>query len=349
MRGMQIIIAILIVAQCLVASAEETVFYGACDASAAVALDENTFVVADDEDNVLRIYSLKSPGMPLAKYSLDNFLGVQEDSHSESDIEACTRVGNLIYWITSHGRNKKGKWRNSRYRFFATKVIHQEGKYLLKPEGIAFDNLLSALVSYVGINLKASVGVIGEDSGKSLAPKENGLNIEGLSTNADGSVLYIGLRNPMSGKQALLIPIENPNSVIHGKAEPLLGEPVHLKFQSRGIRSIEYSTYHQRYFLVAGDRSDKSSSVLYSWDGIPKSVPKKIKSFLNLNPEAIAPIPGHNKIQIFSDDGTVAHRVLQEESFDKLVDGKCACKSLKDPKKKSFRSLDLSLKKESVH
>ena len=68
MRGMQIIIAILIVAQCLVASAEETVFYGACDASAAVALDENTFVVADDEDNVLRIYSLKSPGMALAKY-----------------------------------------------------------------------------------------------------------------------------------------------------------------------------------------------------------------------------------------------------------------------------------------
>ena len=87
------------------------------------------------------------------------------------------------------------------------------------------------------------------------------------------------------------------------------------------------------------------SSVLYSWDGVPESVPKKIKSFINLNPEAIAPIPGHNKIRIFSDDGTVAHRVIQEDSFDQLVDGKCACKSLKDPKKKRFRSLVLALKK----
>jgi len=283
--------------------------------------------------------------MPLTQYSLDVFLGVQEESHPESDIEACTRVGDLIYWITSHSRNKKGKWRNSRYRFFATKVIREDGKFSIQPEGIAIDNLLGSLTSCPDLDLKARVGIIGEDSGKSLAPKENGLNIEGLSTNADGSVLYIGLRNPIPEKQAVLIPLKNPNAVIHGKAKPMLGSPVHLKVQSRGIRSIEYSAYHRRYFLVAGDRSDKLSSVLYSWDGVPESVPKKIKSFINLNPEAIAPIPGHNKIRIFSDDGTVAHRVIQEDSFDQLVDGKCACKSLKDPKKKRFRSLVLALKK----
>ena len=346
---MQIIPAILMAVQCLVASAEETFFYGSCDASAAVALDKNTFVVADDEDNILRIYSLERPGMPLAQYSLDIFLGVQDELRPESDIEACTRVGDLIYWITSHGRNKKGKWRNSRYRFFATKIINQEGKFHLKPEGVAFDNLLIALLSCEDLNLKASVGVIGEDSGKSLAPKEKGLNIEGLSTNADGSVLYIGLRNPIPGKQALLIPLKNPNAVIHGQSKPILGAPVYLKVQSRGIRSIEYSAYHQRYFLVAGDRSGKLSSVLYSWDGVPGSIPKKIKSFINLNPEAIAPMPGHDKIRIFSDDGTVAHRVIQKDSFDELVDGKCACKSLKDPKKKRFRSLVLALKKQISH
>ena len=345
MRGMQIILAILMAVQCLVVAAEETFFYGSCDASAAVALDKNTFVVADDEDNILRIYSLERPGMPLAQYSLDTFLGVQDDSHPESDIEACTRVGDLIYWITSHGRNKKGKWRSSRYRFFATKIINQEGKFDLKPEGIAIDDLLSALLSCEDLNLKASVGVIGEDSGKSLAPKENGLNIEGLSTNADGSALYIGLRNPIPGKQALLVLLKNPNAVIHGQSKPIFGAPVYLKVQSRGIRSIEYSSYHLRYFLIAGDRSDKLSSVLYSWDGVPGSVPNRIKSFTNLNPEAIAPIPDHDKIRIFSDDGTVAHRVVQKDSFDKLVDGKCACKSLKDPKKKRFRSLVLALKK----
>lgn len=348
MRGTHIIFSILMTAQCLMATAEETIFYGSCDASAAVALDKNTFVVADDEDNILRIYSLKRPGMPLAQYPLDVFLGVQNESHTESDIEACARVGDLIYWITSHGRNKKGKWRNSRYRFFATKVINEEGKFILKPEGIASENLLSALVSCAGLNLKASVGVIGEDAGKVLAPKEQGLNIEGLSTNADGSVLYIGLRNPIPEQQAILIPIKNPNAVVHGKAEPIMGKPVHLKVQGRGIRSIEYSPYHKRFFLVAGDRSNKLSSVLYSWDGVTESVPKKIRSFVNLNPEAIAPMPGSDKILILSDDGTVAHRVNPEDSFDKLVDGKCACKSLKDPREKRFRSLALILKKHDI-
>lgn len=342
------VFVILMAAKSFIATAEETMFYGSCDASAAVALDNNTFVVADDEDNILRIYSLKRPGMPLAEYPLDVFLGVQNESHAESDIEACARVGDLIYWITSHGRNKKGKWRNSRYRLFSTKVINEEGKFILKPEGIAYENLLSALVSCEDLNLKASVGVIGEDAGKVLAPKEQGLNIEGLSTNADGSVLYIGLRNPIPEQQAILIPIKNPNAVVHGKAEPILGEPVHLNVQRRGIRSIEYSSYHKRFFLVAGDRSDKLSSVLYSWDGAPKSVPKKIRSFVNLNPEAIAPISGSGKILILSDDGTVAHRVDQEDSFDKLVDGKCACKSLKDPRKKRFRSLTLNLNKQTV-
>jgi hypothetical protein len=337
---------VILMAQCFIATAEENIFYGSCDASAAVALDKNTFVVADDEDNILRIYSLKRPGMPLAQYPLDVFLGAQNESHIESDIEACARVGDLIYWITSHGRNKKGKWRNSRYRFFATKIINEEGKFILKPEGIAYENLLSALVSCSSINLKTSVGVIGEDAGKDLAPKEQGLNIEGLSTNADGSVLYIGLRNPIPERQAILIPIKNPNAVVHGKAGPILGVPVHLNVQGRGIRSIDYSPYHKRYLLVAGDRSNKLSSVLYSWDGEPESVPKKIRSFVNLNPEAIAPVPESEKILIFSDDGTVAHSVDQEDSFDKLVDGKCVCKSLKDPRKKRFRSLALILNKQ---
>ena len=75
---------------------------------------------------------------------------------------------------------------------------------------------------------------------------------------------------------------------------------------------------------------------------------KKIRSFVNLNPEAIAPVPESEKILIFSDDGTVAHSVDQEDSFDKLVDGKCACKSLKDPRKKRFRSLALILNKQNV-
>ena len=52
---------------------------------------------------------------------------IVDSSHPESDIEACTRVGDIIYWITSHGRSKKGKWRNSRYRLFATEIFKKDG------------------------------------------------------------------------------------------------------------------------------------------------------------------------------------------------------------------------------
>ncbi len=41
--------------------AERVTFYGASDASAAVALDEEHFVVADDENNTLRIYRFDRP------------------------------------------------------------------------------------------------------------------------------------------------------------------------------------------------------------------------------------------------------------------------------------------------
>ena len=104
-------------------------YYGACDASATVLLDEDTILVADDEDNLLRLYSIKRKGLPIKTFPLNKFLGVTNSSHPEADIEACTRVDNLIYWITSHGRSKKGKWRNSRYRLFATEFKKENGDY----------------------------------------------------------------------------------------------------------------------------------------------------------------------------------------------------------------------------
>lgn len=49
-----------------------TLYHGMCDASAAVALDADNFVVANDEDNSLRIFRRGQPqamaALPLARY-----------------------------------------------------------------------------------------------------------------------------------------------------------------------------------------------------------------------------------------------------------------------------------------
>ena len=60
-------------------------FQGACDASAGAQTTDEVFVVASDEDNVLRFYSWGSPGLPIAERGLSQFLG--EDG-LETDIEA---------------------------------------------------------------------------------------------------------------------------------------------------------------------------------------------------------------------------------------------------------------------
>src|SRR5690606_32840314 len=68
-------------------------FEGACDASGAVPLDKHRFVVADDEDNVLRVYHADRGGPPLARIDLSPKLALRKQKKAESDIEGATRVG----------------------------------------------------------------------------------------------------------------------------------------------------------------------------------------------------------------------------------------------------------------
>ena len=98
---------------------EPVLHLGCCDASAGVAVSSNLFIMANDEDNLLRVYRRDQPGTPVQAFQAGPFLRVNSRK-PESDLEAATRVGDRIYWITSHGRNRSGALRESRHRFFAT-------------------------------------------------------------------------------------------------------------------------------------------------------------------------------------------------------------------------------------
>jgi len=82
--------------------AEKLVFRRASDASAAVAIAKDMFIVADDENNVLRVYRTGEAGSPVFSYDLTGFLGIDPE-HPEADIEGTTKIGSRIYWIASHG------------------------------------------------------------------------------------------------------------------------------------------------------------------------------------------------------------------------------------------------------
>src|SRR5207247_7832652 len=52
------------------------VYRGMCDASAAVSLTTNLFIVANDEDNILRVYRRHPGGLPMLSIDLNAFLRV---------------------------------------------------------------------------------------------------------------------------------------------------------------------------------------------------------------------------------------------------------------------------------
>jgi hypothetical protein len=91
---------------------------GMCDASAAVPLGPDHFAVANDEDNIIRVYRA---GPPVRRVNLAPFLRLSRKS-AELDLEGAVRIGDRVYWITSHGRNEKGRDQPSRRHFFATDI-----------------------------------------------------------------------------------------------------------------------------------------------------------------------------------------------------------------------------------
>ena len=48
--------------------------YGMCDASGGIALDDTRFVVANDEDNVLRVYKTGSSGASIQEIDVGGYL-----------------------------------------------------------------------------------------------------------------------------------------------------------------------------------------------------------------------------------------------------------------------------------
>jgi hypothetical protein len=291
------------------------VYRGLCDASAAVALDAEHFVVAGDEGNTLHIYRRGRPDA-VATLPLDGFLGT---AGRESDIEGAARIGSRIYWIASHGRNKNGKERAERYRFFATDIQAGSSPPALVPAGAPYRSLLDDLRS------AASLQRFKLDAASRLAPEApGGLNIEGLAAMPDGRLL-VGFRNPIPNAKALLVPLDNPAGVVSGQPARF-GEPLVLNLRGRGVRSIEH--VGADYFIVAGPTADAGPFSLYRWSGRAGDAPVITRGadLSGLRPEALFEMPGSSGLLLLSDDGGVQtdgvackERARAEQSFRSIV------------------------------
>lgn len=296
----------------------QVVFEGMCDASGAVEIDAHRFVVADDEDNVLRVYDADRGGPPLAGVDISADVGLvpqgKKQRMPELDLEAGTRIGDRAYWLTSHGRNSSAKLKHERLRFFATTVPADGAS--IDVVGQPYEHLVDQLLAdprFAAFDLAAAAA---------RAPKdEGGLNLEGMTATPEGTLL-LGFRNPVPGGRALLFHLLGPAELVEGKA-PRFGDPFQLGLDGLGVRALTW--WRDRYVIVAGPYASGSGSRLFTWDGRGEPVPVPI-DLGSYNPEGTFTPEARDEVLFLSDDG------------ERIVDGQ-PCKKLKDPSRRRFRGV----------
>jgi Protein of unknown function (DUF3616) len=277
-------------------------YHGMCEASAAVAVDANHFLVADDQDSTLRLYARGKPEPISPPRDLAEALGVPKQftgKDRKTDIEGAAAIGKRIYWITGHSE----RWRTQRL-LFATDFVSEGGAWDLKLVGTPYRDLREDLLGD-----KVTIGYIDNPELRD-SDAENGFNIEGLAATPDGKLL-IGLRNPVVKGKALVVRLDNPDDVLLKGAPPKFGKIIPLPLDGHGIRSIE--RVGDRYLIISGSVRDEPGHSLYWWSGSREERPTVARHRIGLpeddfRPEALFAIPDTNKVQLLGDDGNVGTR-----------------------------------------
>lgn len=270
-------------------------FEGMCDASAGVPIGDDRLLVASDEDDVLRLYSLEGGGGPIATVDLTEQLSVP-DPGRESDLEASAALGDHTFWIGSHGRSRSGKKRPNRRVLIATQIMATESGCEVKVVGAHHSSRKRGLLGAM-VELPTIGPVLAKAARR--APKEaGGLNIEGLA--AAGGSLVIGFRNPIVDGRAIVVRLHNPTALLAGEAPELSWTSLDLG--GRGVRSI-LERPDGSLLLIGGAFDSRPHFAAFRWSGRDEDDVEPVALELgNLRPEGLVPLRG-DRLAIISDDG----------------------------------------------
>jgi hypothetical protein len=293
-------------------------YAGISNPSGAVALDSHKFIVADDEDNLLRIYDRGITAQPLQIIALKEVFknDITDGEGMEIDLEGATLLNDTFFWIGSHSTDRKGNFCPARHRLLSMQIKpDSDGQFTASRTGSIYSRLIADLEHdkrFDKYHLSKA---------KTLPPDTmGGLSIEGLATTPENGLL-IGFRNPLNGGkekngrlkkgQALLVPLLNPFEVISGQAASF-GDPIELNLGGYGIRDIVLRKKH-KYLIVAGPYHNNQvtgvhryeKTKLYSWSGKSGKLKELKKIDLkDLNIESAFFYPDdNNHVQLLSDDG----------------------------------------------
>lgn len=285
-----------------------------CDGSFGVAIDDTHFLDGNDENQGIRLYTRGANAAPLKTIEISGALGLS--SSDEVDLEDAAKIGNRIYAISSHGRDKNGNLERQRYRFFAMDLGGSSPNITLTVPGYTttlLDQMLSASNwatpnSSVISTLHAAAN-LSQGTDANLAPKVNGTNIEGLTwapTASRPNQLLIGFRNPTQGSSAIIVSLLNADAVLTG-ATASFGEATLLDLGGLRVRGMTWSPLHQAVLILGGPKDAGGPFRLYKWSGVSTDPAIAVQDITNApsdsGPEAIVVYPNTRDVQVLFDQG----------------------------------------------
>lgn len=256
------------------------VLLGTSDASSAISVGDGYWLVADDEDDLIRLYDSTTSGR-----NVNQFLPYSGTSTGEIDFEASARKGDTIYWLGSHSNAKDGSLESSRYRIFRTTVSGSGATTALSADGL-YAGLRTDLVNWDTANGNTLGFAAGAKKG--VGPNElGGFDIEGAEFSPDEKSIYLGMRSPVSpaavGGKAVIVPVTNIDAVIDGTEDHAsFADAILLDLGGDSIRELRRNNRNEYLILSAkaGGDSDASSQHLWAWDGQPDGKPRLLTTQL---------------------------------------------------------------------
>jgi YDG domain len=304
---------------------------GTADASTAQMIDNDLMIVADDENQALRMYDRNNSGLPINSFDFTTSLGLTDISGGnprEVDIEASAKVGNRIYWMGSHSNSSSGGNRPNRSRFFATDIAGTGNASTLSYIG-RYDNLKTDLLAWDASNghgLGANFLGLTASAATGIAPEiadGSGFNIEGFEIAPNNTTAYICFRAPLqtttTRTKALIIPLTNFTNLVSGNptsTTATFGTPIQMDLGGRAIREMKRNTSGE-YLIMAGPNDGATGIApkdfrFYTWTGNPADAPilrNANLTALNSNGsfESIVDLPSpllaNSNLQVLVDNG----------------------------------------------
>jgi hypothetical protein len=214
---------------------------------------------------------------------------------SFKDPEAITYGNSYLYLVTSQSEPKNGA-QNALVRFGFNPATQS-----LRGNAEIINDFRSFLLSQM-----PEIRYIGDPPGA-----EGGLNIEGIAWDPNNERLLLGLRSPLFGDQAMLIPIKLRDPYGPFTIDNLgIDAPRVIVFPlgGHGVRDITYDTRLHNFLIISGapENVRKTDFALWEWSGQPGVSPVRLMALdEKAKPEGldVATINGRSFVFVVGDAG----------------------------------------------